>query len=799
MTVLEQAISLHQNGDLQKAELLYSEALSASLDDCRINFLYGTIEFQLGKSEAALIHLTKSINLKKDYFQAYNNLGLVYQALGNTGNAIHYFSEALRISPKYIDASINLGTALQTAGKHDEAIRVFQKMIFDNPDNIEARYNLGLCLVAKKEFRMAAECFSKALAISPDQPQLLNARGVCRQELKMTEAAKRDYLQAASLNLYDENSRYNAASIYFTEKKYREAEELLRETLLINENYTDAHKKIAEIYIDEKQNTKALHHLLIARSQSPSDSSLLKQMADVYFDEKEYFNSIEALEESCRLNPHDIVVLNNLGLNYKALGKTEKAILFFDKALTESPDSAEVLNNLGTMYEFTGDTGKARKYLERAVEVKPDYAEALFSLGNTYLNEADYTTSTGFYHQAIAINPKFSKVYNNLGVAYQQTDKLETSAHWLNIGLSLDPESADMYNNLGNTLRSLNQIDDSLAAFKKALEINPDFPEAHKNYGITLLLNGDFEKGWEHFEWRWKVDLKERVYTKPRWTGELVSGKRLFVYFEQGFGDTVQFARLLKIPVDAGMKVYFEPQKELVEILKRLPFDVEILEPNSSVSVNQDFDFHIPLMSVPYALKLNDGVGTVSTPYLLADNDIIEKWKQIIDVEKYSSKLKIGLVWAGNKSHKNNRNRSIILKDFEQLFENNNIQYFSLQVGESLSEISNYADKIVNLGEKIANFEDTLAIISHMDLIITVDTVAGHLSGAQNKLARILINYSCDWRWLLGTENSKWYQSVTLFRQEAKETWKQTIARLAEEIKTMTQTNTKQFKNIIKQ
>ncbi|MBI5727817.1 MAG: glycosyltransferase family protein [Ignavibacteriales bacterium] len=445
------------------------------------------------------------------------------------------------------------------------------------------------------------------------------------------------------------------------------------------------------------------------------------------------------------------------------------------------PYSSEIVNNLGVINELSGFYDAAMKNFNRALELDAENVDALYNLGNLYLTARKYDEAAGYYHQVLRINEFYFKAYNNLGVVYQQLDELEKSEQYLRKGLEIQPDFPELLNNLGNTLRMKNSLEEAKSEFSRAILIRPKFAEAHKNLGMTLLLQGHLEEGWKEFEWRWQVELKKRPYDKPEWAGELIPGKRLFVYSEQGLGDTLQFIRFLKHPTEAGMEVILQCQDELLTVLESFPFANKLVASSEYVS-EDSFDFHVPLLSIPMHLHINEE-KVDSLPYIFPSAAKVAQWKTKLPA---TNNVRVGLVWAGNKDHKNDRNRSIKLETLENLFNISHVQFFSLQKGEPEMQAAAYSNKITRLGDELKDFTDTAAVLSLMDVIITVDTAVAHAAGAIGALAWILLPYSPDWRWQLETEKTPWYRKMKLFRREAGQGWQPIVRRLENELTNLT-------------
>jgi hypothetical protein len=280
---------------------------------------------------------------------------------------------------------------------------------------------------------------------------------------------------------------------------------------------------------------------------------------------------------------------------------------------------------------------------------------------------------------------------------------------------------------------------------------------------------GHFEQGWRQFEWRNKRDkpLAVRSYPQPVWLGkESISGKTLFVYWEHGLGDTIQFCRYVKLVEACGAKVIMSVQQPLYGLLKQISPTIQILKPNEEP---RDFDYHCPLLSLPLALGTTLETIPVEQRYLKSDEELRSVWSARLPPK---TKPRIGVVWSGSVVPKNNPYRSMELQQFLAIF-SPYAEWICLQkeISEKDFAILRQFGRIAFFGDDLRDFSDTAALLDLMDLIITIDTGVAHLAGAMGKPVWILLPYNCDWRWLLDRDDSPWYPSVRLFRQQQIGNW----------------------------
>lgn len=464
--------------------------------------------------------------------------------------------------------------------------------------------------------------------------------------------------------------------------------------------------------------------------------SFLTSEAFKYHQEGNLKEAKNIYEQILKHKPNHFDALQLLGILYGQINKKDKAIKLLELALQIKPDDAATLNNYGVILTEVNRTNDSYEVLDKATNIKPDYAEAYSNKGNTLKLLEKYDDAVKAYSKAIQLKPNYAEAYNNRGVIYKE----------------------------------LSQMNLALKDLKKAISLKPDYPEANSTMGVTLLLTGNFSKGWEQYEWRWK-DLSDpsviRSFKQPLWDGKKsLKDKSILLYSEQGLGDTIQFSRYILLIKALGAKVILETHKELLNIVGSIDSNITVILIGQTLP---HFDFQCPLLSLP--LKFGTGLKNIPSPnrYICADKRIVPKWKKKIGSQK---KPLIGLAWEGNPLHKNDYNRSILLAELIPHLPKK-YEYIGLQkdIRESNLKTLKRSSMIDNLIDKNVSMDDTAAIIENLDIVISVDTSVAHLSASMGKPTWILLPFVPDWRWLLNRNDSPWYKSVKLFRQEKRGNW----------------------------
>jgi hypothetical protein len=319
------------------------------------------------------------------------------------------------------------------------------------------------------------------------------------------------------------------------------------------------------------------------------------------------------------------------------------------------------------------------------------------------------------------------------------------------------------------------------------LQLIPDFAEAFNNRGMLRLLLGRYRDGWLDHEWRWQAG--DTLSTRPNinaraWQGENLTGRRIAIYVEQGLGDVIHFARYLPLLVQRGANVTFFVPENLIRLLRPPTSQMEVA---SSIDDREPFDFQCALMSLPLWFGTEVSSVPSEVPYLSAEKALIARWKKKIAGRGF----KIGIAWQGAPAGAIDQGRSIPLAEFVPLSRLPGVRLISLQKTHGLDQLAGLpADSTIEIlsdgfDEGGDAFVDTAAIMSNLDLIITSDTSIAHLAGALGRPTWVALKYVPDWRWLLNRDDSPWYPTLRLFRQQTPGDWNFVFAKIAQELRSL--------------
>jgi tetratricopeptide (TPR) repeat protein len=426
--------------------------------------------------------------------------------------------------------------------------------------------------------------------------------------------------------------------------------------------------------------------------------------------------------------------LHDLAVALTRSGRAREAIALFDKAQALRPDSFELFNNKGIALN-------ACQRFEHAIQA---------------------------YDRALALNGAYSDPWLNKGVSLHELGRYDEAVSAYDKALQLEPDHVAAWCNKGNSAYQLNRHEKALEHYRRALSVDGEDADSRYGEALALLLQGRFGEGFERFEYRWrKTDAEpERHAGTPRWSGGgSLAGKRILLWAEQGYGDSIQFCRYAPLVARMGADVTVEVQPPLKDLVATLDECAVVAQGKCFES----FDYQAPLLSLPLAFGTTMETIPSSVPYLRAEAGKLRQWQERMDVS--GTRPRIAIACSGRPNHRNDRNRSMALSHFAPLQEVASLLLVQKDLREDDRLFLGRSAGIRFLGEDIRDFQDTAAVVSLVDLVVTVDTSLAHVAGALAKPVWILLPWAPEWRWLLHRTDTPWYPTAKLFRQERMNDW----------------------------
>lgn len=591
-----------------------------------------------------------------------------------------------------------------------------------------------------------------------------------------------------------------------------EAEAAYRAILANRPNEADVLHLLGVVCSQQGRKDEAVQHIKRAISLQPGAAEFHNNLAMVYLERGRFDQAAAAAQSALALRNDYVVAMNILANALRKLGRFSESIGWFERSLAAKSDQPEVLSALVEVLRLAGRNDQAEARMKELMIVHSAAHDALVRNGEALLNENRLEEAAGafralmqqfpqswvgfnglalaifrlgrfnealpLFQKSIELAPDNPGPFNNLGHACMTEGHLEQAIEVLKKAVAIRPDFAEAYNNLGSAYLYCLDIGQARRAYERALFFQPDNRDAHWNIAFLMLLSGDWLNGFREYEWRWlKFPKERRSFREPLWSGLDIRGKTILLYAEQGFGDTIQFARFASMVAARGAKVILECAPGLVSLMSRTTGVTQVVARGSALP---HFDFHCPLMSTAYVLGATLDTIPRDVPYVHFDPGLQQDWGHRI--APYKREFNVGIAWAGSSTQSRNRERSAKLEAFAPLADLKGVRFFSVQIGDAPRTSGMAGPDLVDLTRDIRSFDDTAALIANLDLVISVDTGVCHLAGAMGKPTFAMLAYSADWRWLLDRDDSPWYPTVRLFRQPVRGDWPSVILRIREAI-----------------
>jgi len=492
-------------------------------------------------------------------------------------------------------------------------------------------------------------------------------------------------------------------------------------------------------------------------------------------------DAVEQFDRALQLEPDAGIAACNLASALNELGRHEEAERVAERAIRLVPGLPDAQVNLGNAQLGLGKIDGALMAYTSALELNPRHAGAWFNLGNAHADRNDFGAALEPYRKAAEFDPRNAACHYNLGNAYQQLDQYGPAITSFEQVMALDPAHIDAPCNVASAWQSLGRTDKAVAILKEtlareALAGDEESVDLHWNLSLALLQNGDMEDGWREYEWRWQTpsfaDFK-RSFTAPRWAGEDLGGKTIYIHAEQGFGDALQFVRYVPLVAERGGRIILECRPELRRLFSGLDGVDACVDLGAAVT---GFDLQIPMLSLPHVFATTLENLPTDTPYLNVPADV-----SIDGRLRNGDGYKVGIVWSGSPTRPDNHKRSCALSLWAPILAVPGVRFFSLQVGADRDQLQALEGSapLTDLGRDFGDFADTAEAVDALDLIISVDTSVLHLAGALGKPAWALLSQPTGFLWMNERSDSPWYPDMRLFRQLAPGDWQPVVEAVA--------------------
>jgi len=495
------------------------------------------------------------------------------------------------------------------------------------------------------------------------------------------------------------------------------------------------------------------------------------------FEQQAFDKAISLLTTAIRVMPTSAKSYYNRGVTYTELKQYTDAISDMNKAIELDSAYLQAYQFRANLHRLLDDDEQALHDYHAIIEQWPDNVNAYNDRGVVYRNKKRFKEALLDFETAVQLQPEHTLAYANIGIILFELKQYKSAIECLNHAITLNPKLSSNYASRGMVAARMGN--NSLAAkdYEMAFALGGTDPQINFNAAMVNLALGDYTQGWPLYEARWllaksALSQDQRQYTQPQWKGDTpLTGKTIYLFCEQGFGDTLQFCRYIPLVANLAENVIVEVQSALHGLISH-QFG-HLAQITKEKDPTPDFDMHCPLMSLPLAFKTQLDSIPLPSGYLQSDLGKQAVWQQRLG-EK--TKPRIGLVWTGNQTHANDFHRSIEPSQLEQIL-SEDFQFICLQKVIRPVDYSwmNAHPHVQFFCNELNDFSDTAALCHEMDLVISVDTSVAHLAAAMGKPTWLLLSFTSEWRWMQERHDNAWYDSIHIYRQPKHDAWQAVI------------------------
>ncbi len=550
------------------------------------------------------------------------------------------------------------------------------------------------------------------------------------------------------------------------------AKSLYVEILNKQEDNIQALVNLGALYKGQGHYSLSLGMLKKAEMVAPNHLSILLNLATLYMEISDANQAMQYYEKAQKISPNDANIDNMIAIAYEKAGDNTKAMHYYKEAIKKDVKFVKAYNNIGVILYRQGQYTRAIELFKMALEADINYLPTYVNLGASCNKAGMYEQGEQILLDLLARDENYAGAYANLGNIYNKQNRYDKALWAHEKALELDSKAASNYANIGITYKNLHRYEEAKEALETAIMIDPHFTNAHFDLATTYLMLEEYESGFEAYEWRFQkpqmrtlLQESEEIVSQPKFALDLeTKNKTLLLYTEQGFGDILQFSRFVSLLKKrfSDLTVHIQVRKELKTLFEELDMFDKVYDKEESLGA---FDYQYALMSLPYLFGV--------TKEEIDNQAYIPMPTGELEIELDSDTSNIGIVWGASNTGESYHDKVFSLEYFKPLLKEDAIRLYSLQVGEDAAQIEELGlDKdIVDLAPLLTDFRQTALAINQLDMVVTSDTSVAHLAGALGKEVVILLQKNADWRWGRGGEESVWYESATLLRQEKQGEW----------------------------
>jgi tetratricopeptide (TPR) repeat protein len=602
-----------------------------------------------------------------------------------------------------------------------------------------------------------------------------------RQAAKGPGVAETKLTAATPAALYEAGLREFAAGQHLVAQTY------CQKALALDPTHADTLHLTGQIHLHAGQHDHAIEWIARAIRQEPK-AEYFKNLGAGLVGMGRHEDALMVFGQVVQHVPEDAGSWRVIGIIQASLGRKEEAIRSYQQTLKINPDDWDAAYRAGLLFHELGRTEEALACFNLHERMPTEDALRPLMRGLALFILKRFEEGLVDINNAHALNPANAEICSFIGMFHERLGRADEALSWYDRSLQLQPNAMGALGNKAFVLSHLHRFAECLALYDQIRTIDPNNMGAVFQASVVRLLTGDFEAGWAGREARWAVtgmQIDRFGLSQPPWLGkESIDGKTILVFEDEGAGDTIQFVRYVPMLTARGARVILSVTDPVIPLLAGMPGVAQCV--SRSVKPLPAFDLHCPITSLPLAFQTRLDTIPSGLGYLPQPEEARQQiWEARLSERLGNDKLRVGLVWSGNPKHVNDHNRSIPLRMLLRLLDAD-AAFVSLQKGPKPEDAVVLEQAgIIDLTAHLADFAETAALISRLDLVITVDTSVAHLAGALGRPTWILLPYSPDWRWLLNREDSPWYPTVRLFRQDATRDYGSVVARVRSDLDAM--------------
>jgi tetratricopeptide (TPR) repeat protein len=632
------------------------------------------------------------------------------------------------------------GLACQEGGRLEEAERIYAEVLEFDPTTADAWHLMGMVWMGQRQFATAAGFVAHAIRLRPDLPAYHTTLGDMMAAQGRLREASICYDEALRQDPFFTPALVNLGNLLQNQGQLREAAAAYARAIEADAGCADAFNNLGNTLGTLGRNQEAMECYREAFRLRPGAPEAPVNMAALCLREHREAEAEEWARLALTLRPGLTQALSNLSIALLNQQRYAEAERFAREAVAQAPEAEHLYSNLASILLQQKRWDEAEQACRRALGLRPVYPEAAL----------------------------------NLGAVLEAGDRFEEAAAEYQAAIEMQPQYADAWANLGTVRQAQGRHEEARACFDEALRLAPGHAKAHFCRSLGILADGCLEEGFAEYEWRWKT-LRDapRANSRLEWNGEALAGRTILLSAEQGLGDTIQFARYVPLVAGRGGRVIVESQPGAVPVVRSVGGVAQVITVNDPLP---DFDVRASLMSLPRIFQTSLATIPNRVPYVSFDQALAARVQKELGARRG---VRIGLAWYGNPENAGDRRRSMPIGALVPLRAVPDVEWFNLHAGETArAQARPCGGWVREILSDAGGLPELAALMSCLDLIVTVDTMPAHLAGALGRPVWNLLCHAPDWRWLKDRDDTPWYPTMRLFRQAQPGDWAAVIERV---------------------